>query len=76
MEHSKIVGWSPHESTHDYTVIGGVLGTSTPIPLKAMKGWLFLQGWLTNRPGEQRYSLRWTSISKGQVWCAPPKGGA
>ena len=74
MEQSKIVGWSPHESASDYTVIGGTLGSGTPIPVKAMKGWLFQQGWLTNRPGEQLHPLRWTSISKGQVWCAPPKG--
>ena len=30
-------------------------------------------GWLVKRPGEQLHPLRWTSISKGQVWCAPPK---
>ena len=71
----KIVGWSPQKTVQqDYTVIGGTLGSGTPIPLKAMKGWLFLQSWLINRPGEQRHPLRWTSISKGQVWCAPPKG--
>lgn len=74
MEQPKIVGWSPHASASDHTVIGGTLGSGTPIPVKAMKGWLFLQGWLTNRPGERLHPLRWTSISKGQVWCAPPKG--
>ena len=74
MFQEKIVGWAPHETFgEDQTVIGGALGSGTPIPVKAMKGWLFLQSWLSNRPGEQRHPLRWTSISKGQVWCAPPK---
>ena len=76
MEHSKIVGWSPPEGASDHTVIGGTLGSGTPIPMKAMKGWLFSQSWLINRPGEQLHPLRWTSISKGQVWCAPPKRAA
>lgn len=56
--------------------LGGILGSNTPIPLVRMKGWLFWQSWLTRRPGEQLHPLRWTSISKGQVWCAPPKGSA
>ena len=77
MFQEKIVGWSPHETFgEDQTVIGGALGSGTPIPVKAMKGWLFLQSWLSNRPGEQRHPLRWTSISKGQVWCAPPRRSA
>ena len=75
MFQDKIVGWSPHETARlDHTVIGGTLGSGTPIPLKAMKGWLFLQSWLTNRPDTQMHPLRWTAISKGAVWCAPPKG--
>lgn len=72
----KIVGWSPHDGNPGYTRLGGALGSGTPIPLVQMKGWLFMQGWLTNRPGEQLHPLRWTSISKGQVWCPPPKGSA
>ena len=57
---------------YDYTTIGGTLGSHTPIPLKVMKGWLFQQSWLTERPGEQLHPVRWTSISKGQVWNPPP----
>ena len=72
----KIVGWSPHDGRTDHTRLGGTLGSGTPIPLLRLKGWLFQQSWLTRRPGEQLHPLRWTSISKGQVWCAPPKGSA
>ena len=72
----KIVGWSPHDGQTDHTTLGGILGSGTPIRSKTMKGWLFLQSWLINRPGEQLHPLRWVNISKGQVWCAPPKGSA
>ena len=57
---------------YDNTAIGGTLGSHTPIPLMVMKGWLFQQSWLTRRPGEQLHPMRWTSISKGQVWNPPP----
>ena len=76
MHTEKIVGWSPHDGRTDHTRLGGTLGSGTPIPLVRMKGWLFMQSWLTNRPDTQLHPLRWTSISKGQVWCAPPTGGS
>lgn len=56
----------------DHTTFGGTLGSTTPIPLMGMKGWLFQQSWLSQRPGEQLHPVRWTSISKGQVWNPPP----
>ena len=50
------------------------LGSHVPIASVTMKGWLFQQGWLTKCPETQRHPLRWTSISKGQVWnSAPPQ---
>ena len=59
---------------YDNTKIGGMLGSSTPIPLRTLKGWLFQQSWITQNPGEQLHPARWTSISKGQVWNPPPSG--
>lgn len=73
MHTEKIVGWSPHRRWSNHTQQGVVLGSDRPIPLVRMKGWLFMQGWKTARPDTQLHPLRWTSISKGQVWCAPPK---
>jgi len=50
------------------------LGTHVPIASVYMKGWLFQQSWLGKCPATQRHPLRWTSISKGQVWnSAPPQ---
>lgn len=49
------------------------LGTQVPIPSKAMKGWLFQQGWLVSAVDRLLHPLRWTSISKGQVWNPPPR---
>ena len=56
------------------TIVGrDRLGTHVPIANVRMKGWLFWQSWLTRTPGTQLHPLRWTSISKGQVWnSAPP----
>ena len=50
-----------------------ILGTGTPIRKIEMKGWLFQQGWLTQNPDTQMHPMRWTSISKGQVWNPPPQ---
>jgi len=50
------------------------LGTHVPIFSKAMKGWLFMQGWLVSAVDRLLHPLRWTSISKGQVWNPPPRG--
>lgn len=75
MLHEKIVGWSPQSEREDPTAIGGILGSHTPIGSMEMKGWLFAQSWITANPGEQLHPTRWTNISKGQVWCAPPKEG-
>lgn len=69
----KIVGQPPPEERTDHTKIGGTLGSGTPIPSVRMKGWLFMQSWLSDQPDTQLHPLRWTAISKGQVWCAPPK---
>ena len=73
--HTKIVGWSPPEEKGDPTAIGGILGSSTPIASMALKGWLFAQSWVGANPGGCFYPVRWTVISKGQVWSAPPKEG-
>ena len=50
------------------------LGTHVPIFSTAMKGWLFMQGWLVSACERLLHPLRWTSISKGQVWFPPPRG--
>ena len=49
------------------------LGTHVPIFSKAMKGWLFMQGWLVSACERLLHPLRWTAISKGQVWNPPPR---
>lgn len=49
------------------------LGTHVPIFSKAMKGWLFQLGWLVSAVDRLLHPLRWTSISKGQVWNPPPR---
>ena len=49
------------------------LGTHVPILIKAMKGWLFQLGWLVSAVDRLMHPLRWTSISKGQVWNPPPR---
>lgn len=75
MLHTKIVGLSPQNRQDDPTAIGGILGSKTPIASMMLKGWLFAQSWISANPGEQLHPTRWTSISKGQVWSAPPKEG-
>ena len=59
---------------YDNTKIGGMLGSSCPIALRTLKGWLFQQSWIAQNPGEQLHPVRWTSISKGQGWNPPPNG--
>ena len=49
------------------------LGTHVPIFSKAMKGWLFMQGWLVSAVDRLLHPLRWTNNSKGQVWNPPPR---
>lgn len=56
----------------DLTKLGGIVGSNTPIPTKLLKGWLFSQSWILKNPGEQLHPVRWTSVSKGQVWNPPP----
>ena len=72
MFHAKIVGWSPPKKQDNPTAIGGILGSHTPIASMMLKGWLFAQSWVSAHPGEQLHPVRWTNISKGQVWSAPP----
>lgn len=45
------------------------LGTHTPIFSLRLKGWLFMQSWLTKSPDTQKHPMRWTNISKGSC-CA------
>ena len=59
---------------HDDIIVGATwLGTNRPIPLMRLKGWLFQQSRILGNPSTQLHPMRWTSISKGQVWNPPPK---
>ena len=67
MEHPKIVGWSPHTSGQE------LWAKSVSAQKTAAFSWT---GGRAFTPNMFNHPIRWTSISKGQVWCAPPKGAA
>lgn len=49
------------------------LGMYEPIGTKAIKGEVFAIGWFVSAVDRLLHPLRWTSISKGQVWNPPPR---